>query len=303
MTYPPQDPNRPVGPPDQTAWDDQTAWAMPPAQPMPPIAPPPMPPASPEGSIEDGEPEASRFDFIRDPLSIMLVLVIVLALTVAGAVGGELYARHRADEVVASAVQCVVQDNVDVSFGSSPFLLQLLNSDFDNISVKTAGNQIRNAKGMTLDLQMNDVKLHKSAQGEGTMGALDAVITWSTDGIKETVGDTVPLLGSLVSNVSTNPSDGTIELEGALGSVTAKPQVVNGGLSLQVMKLSGLGFSLPRETIQPSLDAFTTALTKNLPMGIHADSLQVTDSGVTAKFVTRNAVIPTGQQDPCFSPL
>lgn len=302
MTYPPHDPNRPVGP------DDQTAWAIPPAQRMPPIAPPPFeaPPVEPppvEQQLEAEEPEASRFDFIRDPLSIMLVLVIVLALTVAGAVGGELYARHRADTVVASAVQCVVQDQVDVSFGNSPFLLQLLNSDFDNISVKTAGNQIRNAKGMTLDLQMNNVKLNKTAQGEGTMGALDAVITWSTDGIKETVGDTVPLLGSLVSKVSTNPSDGTIELEGALGSVTAKPQVSNGGLSLQVMKLSGLGFSLPRETIQPSLDAFTSALTKNLPMGIHADSLQVTDSGVTAKFVTRNAVIPTGQQDPCFAPL
>jgi hypothetical protein len=262
-----------------------------PPSPEPPTVPP------------TDEPESSRFDFVRDPLSIVLVLVIVMALTVAGAVGGELYARHRADTVVASAVQCVVQDSVDVSFGAKPFLWQLINSDYDNITVQTAGNQIRDAKGMKLDLTMNDIKLNKTSEGEGTMGALDAVITWSTDGIKQTVADTLPLLGSLVSSVSTNPSAGTIELEGALGSVTVKPQVSNGGLSLQVMKLSGLGFSLPRETIQPSLDTFTAALTKNLPMGIHADSLQVTDSGVIAKFVTRNAVIPTGQQDPCFSSL
>ena len=36
------------------------------------------------------------------------------------------------------------------------------------------------------------------------MGALDAVISWSTDGIKETVRDAIPFLGSLVSRVTTN---------------------------------------------------------------------------------------------------
>ena len=52
---------------------------------------------------------------------------------------------------------------------------------------------------------------------------------------------------------------------------------------------------------QPALDAFTTALTANLPMGIHAESVGVTDSGVTAKYVTRDAAIPNGAQDPCFA--
>ena len=68
-----------------------------------------------------------------------------------------------------------------------------------------------------------------------------------------------------------------------------------------MVELTGLGFTLPRETVQPALDAFTSTLTKNLPMGIHADSVQVTDTGVTAKFITRNATIPNGQQDPCFA--
>ena len=69
-----------------------------------------------------------------------------------------------------------------------------------------------------------------------------------------------------------------------------------------MLKLSGLGLTtLPKETVQPALDTFTGTLTRNLPMGIHADSVQITDDGVTAKFITRNATIPTGQQDPCFS--
>jgi hypothetical protein len=67
------------------------------------------------------------------------------------------------------------------------------------------------------------------------------------------------------------------------------------------VQVSGLGFTLPRESVQPALDLFTTALTKNLPMGIHADTVAVTDTGVTARFVTRDATIPNGQQDPCFA--
>jgi hypothetical protein len=83
----------------------------------------------------------------------------------------------------------------------------------------------------------------------------------------------------------------------------AKPAVVDSGIALQVTELTGLGFTLPRETVQPALDAFTTQLTKNYPLGIHADSIQVTDSGVVSQFSTQNATIPKGQQDPCFAGL
>ena len=91
-------------------------------------------------------------------------------------------------------------------------------------------------------------------------------------------------IGGIVSGVKTNPNDGTIQLDGPLGSVTAKPVVVDNGLSLQVQSVTGLGFTLPGKTVQPALDAFTSQLTKNYPMGIHADSVQVTDTGVTSQF-------------------
>jgi hypothetical protein len=38
-------------------------------------------------------------------------------------------------------------------------------------------------------------------------------------------------------------------------------------------------------------------------MGIHADRVAVTDSGVTARFVARDATIPNGRVDPCFQGL
>ncbi len=234
----------------------------------------------------------------------MLVVVIVVALIAAGVLAAELYARSRADDVVAAATECVVQDDVTVSFGASPFLIQHMTGHYGNISIETAGNQIRDAKGMKAQVNIDDVRLHDSGSSKGTIGALNATITWTADGIKQTVQDSIPVVGGFVTGVKTNPSDGTIELEAALGSsITTKPTVADGGLALQVVNLSGLGFTLPRETVQPALDAFSAQLTKNYPLGIHADDVTVTDTGVTARFSTENAQIPAGNDDPCFAGL
>jgi hypothetical protein len=147
------------------------------------------------------------------------------------------------------------------------------------------------------------VRLEATANAGGSIGSLVANINWSSQGIKDTIQSAIPLIGSFVTGVTTNPSAGTIELQGALGNITAKPAVVDNGISLQVTELTGLGFSLPRETVQPALDAFTSTLTKNYPLGIHADSVQVTDSGVVSQFSTQNASIPKANDDPCFAGL
>jgi hypothetical protein len=60
---------------------------------------------------------------------------------------------------------------------------------------------------------------------------------------------------------------------------------------------------MPRESVQSTLDDFTSNLTKNYPLGIHADSVQVTNSGVTSHFSTQNATIPSGNNNPCFANL
>ena len=261
---------------------------------------PPGPPAPPPVGVTP-EPEHPRRGLLRDPLSAALIAVIVVALALAGLLGGEFYARHRADSIVANAVSCVVQDSAKASFGVRPFLLQHFTHSYRDMRVETAGNQIREAKGMKLQLRLDDVRMHQTADSAGTLGSLDADITWSADGIKQTVAGMIPLIGGLVSAVTPDPAAGTLEVEGPLGTVTIRPTVANGGLALEVTKVTGLGFTLPRETAQPALDAFTNQLTKNLPMGIHAETVEVTDSGVAARFVTRDATIPNGQQDPCFA--
>ena len=276
MTYPPQGP--PPGPPPQGPRPEPPPQRIPQSFPEPPVQP-------------------SR----RDPVSTILILVIVAAVALAGLLGAELYARRTANSIVAKAVSCVVQDSASASFGLRPFLIQHFTHSYRDMSVETAGNQIREAKGMKLNLRLDDVRINPTADSAGTLGALDADVTWSAEGIQQTAQGVIPLLGGLVSGVSTDPSAGTLEIQAALGTVTVQPQIIDGGLVLEAVQLSGLGFTLPRESVQPALDLFTTALTKNLPMSIHADTVAVTDTGVTARFVTRDATIPNGQQDPCFA--
>jgi hypothetical protein len=284
-------------------------WARPPQQSGPAFPPPspqnPQSPQHPSAPPQEGSSLPAKFKkFFSDPLSVVLVVVIVVALVFAGLLGGELYARNRADTVVAGVVECVVQDNATASFGVlPPFLMQHMSGHYTNIRIETAGNQVRDAKGMKVNLDINDVRLQDTPTSSGTVGSLVANIDWSADGIKQTIQGAIPLIGSFVTGVTTNASDGTIELEGALGSITAKPQVVDGGIALSVQKVTGLGFTLPREAVQPALDAFTAQLTQNYPLNIKADSVSVTDTGVQSRFSTQNASMPKQNDDPCFGTL
>ena len=241
--------------------------------------------------------------------------MIVIGLVAAGLLASELYARHRAESVVAAATECLVQDKASVSFGATPLLLQLATGHYRNISIHTAGNRIGNARGMKADVQIDDVRLDGDADGMGAVGALDVMITWSADGIRQSIQEAISPLRGLVTGVQTNPDEGTIKLQGNLGSVTAGPQVTDGRVALQVVDVTGLGLLLPSETVQSALDAFTTHITENYPLDIHADSVQITYDGVTAHYSTRDTPIPQGNQgnqgnrgnkdnqDPCFANL
>ena len=258
-----------------------------------------QPPLGPPDHLPAGGPKPRLLDA---PGLIVVVVSIVLALGGVAVLGGELYARHRVNSLVAKVFECEVGDGARVSFGSRPLLLQLMTGEYSNISIETAGNQIREAKGMKVNVQIDNLKLNSTADSRGTLGSLGADITWSNDGIKQSLQDAIPLFGAMITGVSTNPTDATIQLQGGgFGSITARPQVADGGLALQVISLTGMGFPLPRETVQPALDAFNSSLTKNLPMGIHADSVQVTNSGLTSRFSTRDVTIPLGGHDPCLT--
>ena len=161
--------------------------------------------------------------------------------------------------------------------------------------MQTAGNQVRQAKGMKVSFDIRDIKLNNSNNSQGTIGSINGTVTWSSDGIKQSIQNAVPVLGAFVSGgVTTNPGDGTIQMKGVLDSATVKPQIVNNGLSLQVVDVSALGAKMSTATAQKYLDDLMAKATQNYPLGLHADSIKVTDSGVEATFSSSNATIPAG---------
>lgn len=197
--------------------------------------------------------------------------------------------------------ECVVQDGATISFGvNPPFLWQHITGHYTNISVTTAGDRVQAANGMTADVTLKDVRLQDSADSKGTIGSLDATLSWKSAGIKDTVVENLPVVGSLVTGVRTDPAAGTIVMEAGSNSVTAKPVVNDGNLELQVIDVVG---PLPKDAVQTALTELTTKLNDNYPLGIHADSVEVTDTGVVGKFSSRNASIPKEDANPCFASL
>ena len=171
-----------------------------------------------------------------------------MALVAGGLAGGELYARNRADSILSEVTQCVVQDGATISFGvNPPFLWQHITGHYTNISVSTAGDRVQSANGMTADVTLEDVRLQETADSKGTIGSLNATLTWKSAGIKDTVAANLPGVGSLITGVRTDPAAGTIVLEAGDNSVTAKPVVTDGDLNLEVTDVSG---PLPKDAVQ-----------------------------------------------------
>ena len=71
----------------------------------------------------------------------------------------------------------------------------------------------------------------RAADSKGTIGSLDATLSWKSAGIKDTVAANLPGVGSLVTGVRTDPAAGTVIFEAGDNSVTAKPVVTEGDLT------------------------------------------------------------------------
>ncbi|OBB37202.1 hypothetical protein A5752_14195 [Mycobacterium sp. 852002-51961_SCH5331710] len=259
---------------------------------------PPPPPSF--GSAPDGGEKPRRRRGVNK-MTIALLAVILVALLAGGLAAGELYARQRADSILTEVAECVTEDGVKISFGvNPPFLWQHMTGHYTNISVTTDGKRVQSADGMTAQVTLADVRLQDTGDSKGTIGSLDATLSWKSAGIKDTVAANLPGVGNLVTGVRTDSAAGTVILEAGDNSVTAKPVVTDGDLNLQVLDVTG---PLPKDAVQTALNDLTKKLNDNYPLGIHADSVEVTDSGVVGKFSSRDAAIPKEDANPCFARL
>ncbi|WP_347403829.1 DUF2993 domain-containing protein [Mycobacterium sp. 236(2023)] len=230
-----------------------------------------------------------------------MTAILVIAVLAGGLAGAELYARHRADGVLVAVAECVVEDGATISYGvNPPFLWQHITGHYTNISVETAGDRVQSARGMTADVTLRDVRLADSGDSKGTIGALDATLTWTSAGIKDTVAENLPGVGSLVTGVRADPAAGTLVMDAGDTSITAKPVVTDGDLNLEVLDVSG---PFSKDVVQSALNDLTKKLNDNYPLGIHADSVEVTGAGVVGTFSSQDASIPNEDANPCFGRL
>ncbi|AMW21627.1 MULTISPECIES: LmeA family phospholipid-binding protein [Mycobacteroides] len=315
MTTPPQPPLGPPGstPPEPSPWQPPSQQ-VPPAQqehaPTPPpeqlptqqspVAPPPVEPPPAEAPPQPAEPEKGR-----DYRSLVLIAVIVVAVFVAAVLGIELYARQRTSSEVNAATSCLVQDGATASFGPMPLVVQYLGNHIDKLTIKTAGNQIAQAKKMSVAITVRDISLKKTADSLGTIGRLDVEVSWPTAGITESARDLVPgMLGSLVGDATTNESTGEVTLSaaGGLAQITTKPVIKDGMVTLQSENVSAF-IGLPREIIQPALDTFSKGLVGGqYPMGLKAQEVKVTNDGITVKLSSTNQPMKP-VENPCLQNL
>jgi hypothetical protein len=322
MDQPTQEITRQGGqaPPPQKAQQQPPPYSQqqhPYSQQPPEFQPPPQPPFQPPGGgAAEGPPppKPKRRSWFRDPRSILLIVVIVFALVAAGLLGAEWYARHAASDKLRSAAACEIKsdqeqttDNlqhVNVSFGwTPPVLWQYKTKHYTSIKVTTDGDHIGSAKGMKVDILVKDIRLNGDANKEGTIGSIDAAITWTSDGILQTIKEKLGIADFLVTGVKTDPGSGKVTLEGELSSsVVVEPKIENGNFRLVIPEngIQLVEFSLPRDSAQRQLDDATKVLNDNA-LNVRANSVQVTNDGVKMNLSARNSDIPTGGGDTCFS--
>ena len=87
----------------------------------------------------------------------------------------------------------------------------------------------------------------------------------------------------VTSSVTTHPNDGTVELKGMLDDIAAKPVLSGGRDSAADRQFQRVGLQAAEGKRAVDAGQFThPTLTKNLPLGIHADNVQVTGTGVVS---------------------
>lgn len=307
MTTPPPPPSfgGSTPSPEPSPWAPQSTGDVPPppapSTPVPPPATQVIPgPAEPPPPAE-AEPKPAKE---RDYRSIILISVIVVAVALAAILGVELYARQRSSSLVNKATSCLIQDGASVSFGAEPLVLQYLGDHIDKMTIRTAGNQIRQAKEMTVAITLRDISLQKTSDSLGTIGQMDVSVIWPTDGMTKSLQSVLPApLGSLVGDVKTSSATGmvTISAAGGLASVTTKPVIDNGLVVLQSTNVNAV-VGLPRELVQPALDAASKGIVGEYPMGLKATNVSVTDDGLQVDLSSTNVPMKPSNE-PCLQNL
>jgi hypothetical protein len=246
---------------------------------------------------DDTQPPAPRRN--RRNVLVVSAVAVVVAL-VACLVGGEFYLRDKVKSCLSSQFQSAVGTPVSVGLGATPVLVDWLDKHVSQLTLDSQGGQFGPARGMKVHAVVRDIRLQSDDHRAGTVGSSEADVTWDSEGIADTLKQS---LAGTVSGVKTNPSDGTIEVDGILNStLTVKPAVRDGAVNMQAQNASILGFGLPDDLVDSVVKQLTSGLQQQYPLGMTVKSMQITDSGVSLTLTGGNYDLPKpppNQQNTC----
>ncbi|MFC9787399.1 DUF2993 domain-containing protein [Rhodococcus sp. NPDC127528] len=233
-------------------------------------------------------------------LVLTIALVVIVAL-VALLIGAELYVRHNVKQCMSSQFQSELGSQVDVGLSAKPVLLQAIDKKVPYITITSDDSSFGPAKDMHVNARVNDVDLTATANSSGSIGSSTADIDWSTDGILATIQ--AQPFGNLVSGVTSDPTAGTLKFQVlGLAELTVKPQANAGTVNVETVGAQVLGLGLPTDLVSGVVDVLTSSL-QAYPLGMTAQSLTVTDSGIqmslaggayTMPKADPNAPVPSG---------
>lgn len=224
-------------------------------------------------------------------LALTIALVVIVAL-VAVLVGAEFYVRHNVKQCMAEQFQSELGSQVDVGLSAKPVLLQAVDKKVPYITITSADSNFGPAKGMSVTARVNDVDLTATDTSGGTIGSSTADIDWSTDGILATIQ--AQPFGNLVSGVTSDAAAGTLQFQVlGLAELTVKPQVTAGTVNIETVGAELLGLGIPTDLVSGVVDVLTSSL-QVYPLGMTADSLTVTDSGLQMSLAGGAYTMPKG---------
>ncbi len=232
---------------------------------------------------------------------VLTAVLVVIALIAAGLIGAELYVRNNVKQCMASQFESQLGSQVDIELSAKPVLLQAVDKKVPYITITSDDSSFGPATDMHVTARVNDVDLTASATSGGTVGSSTADVEWSAQGIAATIA--AQPFGALVTGVVPDPSAGTLTFQvmGNLAQLTVKPTVTAGAVEVETVGAAVLGLGLPTDLVSGVVEILTSSL-QTFPLGMTAQSLTVTDSGLNLTLAggayTIPAPEPTSGQQP-----
>ncbi|NNG19583.1 DUF2993 domain-containing protein [Naumannella sp. ID2617S] len=226
-----------------------------------------------------------------------VILLVVVVLLVAGVIVADRVARTKTNEQVAAQLQTQLglAERPTVDIIGFPFLTQVAANRFNRVNVEAAGVRTGGDRPLTvraLHLQLGEVTTADNYR-RITAGSLQgsAEVGWAS--VQEAAG--VPV---------TPLPDGRVELTVSLSVLGQRAPVTLRGRpvldvneqSLRVREVQAelAGYQLPAAVVQRMVDQAVPSVPLNLPMGIRAESLQLTGEGPMLGLAGRNVVLTGG---------